>query len=74
MRPLTSDITTATQSRKARLKSLAQQLSAMEATAARHTPIPVLRCRRCAHTECGRRLPKDIPTAALVIWLGCTHE
>ena len=61
-----TDLSTTTQSRKVRLKQLAQQISAMEAAAARHCPIPVLRL------EQGQRPPRSLPTDALIIRLGTT--
>ena len=59
-----SDLTNSTQSRKVRLKQLAQQLAAMEAAAARHAPIPVIRI------EQGTRTPRNLPPDALIIHLG----
>lgn len=62
-----SDLSTNTQSRKVRLRQLAQQLAAMEAAAARHAPIPVIRL------EAGTRIPRTLPSDALVIRLGRTE-
>ena len=58
-----SDLSTTAQSRKVRLKQLAQQLAAMEAAAARHHPIPVIRL------EAEARAPRTLPTDCLVIRL-----
>ena len=74
MNTLAVDATTATQTRKSRLKALAQQLAAMEASASRAAPISVIRCRKCSHEECGQRLPSQLPADCLIIWQGCLHQ
>ena len=58
-----TDLGNLASSRKVRLKQLAAQLEAMEATAARSTPIPVVRLTK------GRRKPQGLPGDALLIWL-----
>ena len=74
MNNLAGELASITQTRKSRLKTLAQQLAAMEASASRAAPISVIRCRKCSHEECGQRLPSQLPADALVIWQGCIHQ
>ncbi len=74
MNNLAAELASITQTRKSRLKTLAQQLAAMEASASRAAPITIIRCRKCSHEECGQRLPANLPADALVIWQGCIHQ
>ena len=74
MNNLAGELASITQTRKSRLKTLAQQLAAMEASASRAAPITIIRCRKCSHEECGQRLPSQLPADALIIWQGCIHE
>ena len=74
MNNLAVELSSITQTRKSRLKTLAQQLAAMEVSASRAAPITIIRCRKCSHEKCGQRLPPQLPTDALVIWQGCIHE
>ena len=73
-RKVLHNYTTKTLSNKARIKQLAENLARMEAAAFRSSPITVLHVRECAHPECGKRTPKELPADALVIHLGCLHH
>jgi hypothetical protein len=74
MNNLMGELASITQTRKSRLKTLAQQLAAMEASASRAAPITIIRCRKCSHEECGQHLPSQLPADALIIWQGCIQE
>ena len=60
---------------KTRIAELQDQVTSLRAAVAAATPIPVLSIAPCGHPECGAPVPPagEIPTDALVVYLGCRH-
>ena len=55
------------------MRSVDEQLLALESTLRAQKPIPVITYRTCEHETCGSAAPAEWPEDALLIELGCEH-